>query len=286
MTPRKQTLNMLYRQFTLFYEADSVSIMKDPKNILITGASSGIGAGLANHYAAPGISLALSGRNAERLKQIADQCRSKGAEVETALVDVTNQEAMSQWIKGLAEGAPLDLVFANAGISGGTGGVMDGEPVDQARQIFDVNLGGVLNTIGPALEAMKPRKCGQIAIISSLAGFRGWPSAPAYSASKGAVRFYGEAMRGALRKAGIQVNVICPGFVTSRITDANDFHMPMKMSAEKAARIIAAGLAKDKGRICFPWPTFFVSWFISVLPDCIAQKILARAPAKGAIKKS
>lgn len=259
--------------------------MKNPKTILITGASSGIGEALAKHYAAKDIVLALSGRHSERLQEVAEQCRYKGATVETALVDVTDKAAMMQWMTGLAEESPIDLVIANAGISGGTGGVMNGEPMDQARQIFDINLGGVLNTIEPAVEVMTQQKSGQIAIISSLAGFRGWPSAPAYSASKGAVRFYGEALRGSLKETGIEVNVICPGFVTSRMTDANDFHMPMKMSAEKAAGIIATGLAKNKGRICFPWPTFFVSWFIGILPDFVAQKILSRVPAKGAIKE-
>ena len=121
---------------------------------------------------------------------------------------------------------------------------------------------------------------GQIAIVSSLAGFRGWSSSPAYSASKGCVRFYGEAMRGALKDSNIHISVICPGFVTSRITDANDFPMPFKMSAEKAATIIAKGLAKNKGRICFPWPMYFICWLIGILPDCLAQRLLSKTPHK------
>jgi short-subunit dehydrogenase len=126
---------------------------------------------------------------------------------------------------------------------------------------------------------------GQIAIISSLAGYRGWPTAPAYSASKGAVRFYGEALRGSLRNTGIEVNVICPGFVKSRMTDANDFHMPMIMSASNAAQIIAKGLEKNKGRISFPFLPHCIAWFVGILPDALAQKILAKAPAKPALKE-
>lgn len=255
--------------------------MKDPKNILITGASSGIGEALAKHYANSGTALYLSGRNAERLQEVGDACRTKGAKVETALVDVSDKEAMAEWIHGIED---LDLVIANAGISGGTGGRLDGEPISAARRIFDVNVIGVFNTVEPALGLMQRQgKAGQIAIVSSLAGFRGWPSAPAYSASKGAVRFYGEALRGALRHINIQVNVICPGFVTSRITDKNDFPMPFKMSAERAAKIIAKGLVKNKGRICFPWPMHLITWFIGILPDCVAQKLLARAPSKSAL---
>jgi short-subunit dehydrogenase len=253
--------------------------MKNPKNILITGASSGIGAALALHYAVSGITLYLNGRNKDRLINIADQCRILGAVVETSLANVRDQKAMEQWIAGLT----LDLVIANAGISGGTGGRVNGEPVAEARAIFDVNVNGVFNTIEPSLKIMSAQeRGGQIALVSSLAGFRGWPSSPAYSASKGAVRFYGEALRGALKDTNIKVNVICPGFVTSRITDQNDFPMPFKMEAVKAAGIIARGLSKNKGRICFPLPMHFISWFIGILPDAFAQKILAKAPAKSA----
>ena len=257
--------------------------MKNPKHILITGASSGIGQALAAYYAQKSIYLYLTGRNQERLESVRQICEDQGAQVDACCIDVADKEAMAQWMETLP---PLDLVIANAGISGGTGGANLGEPAEQVRRILDVNITGVLNTIEPALHKMQnldnPR--GQIAVVSSLAGFRGYPSAPAYSASKGAVRFYGEAMRGAYAKTGIEFNVVCPGFVTSRITDANDFPMPFKMEASKAAQIIAKGLAKNKGRIVFPWPMHFMAWFIGILPDGLAQKILANAPAKSAIK--
>ena len=257
-----------------------------PKHILITGASSGIGAALAVYYSSRGAHLYLNGRNEERLKSVAKKCRNQGAEVTFSLVNVTERHAMAEWIAKSAENEGLDLVIANAGISGGTGGRAEGEPVAEARAIFDVNVNGVFNTVEPSLKVMSGQNDGgQIAIVSSLAGFRGWPSSPAYSASKGAVRFYGEALRGALKNTKIKVNVICPGFVTSRITDQNDFPMPFKMKASKAAKIIASGLEKNKGRICFPWPMYLISWFIGILPDVLAQKVLAKAPHKSAIIK-
>lgn len=258
--------------------------MENPKSILITGGSSGLGAAMALYYAAPDVTLFLSGRNATRLKEIADLCRAKEANVVTALVDVTNKDTMENWIIQSDEDKPLDLVIANAGISGGTAGRLDGEPIDEARKIFDVNVTGVFNTVEPALKIFKDvHQEKQIAIVSSLAGFRGWPSAPAYSASKGAVRFYGEALRGALSKTNIQINVICPGFVKTRLTDKNDFPMPFLMTDDRAAKIMAEGLAKNKGRICFPLPMHFMSWFIGIMPDSLAQKILAFSPSKSAL---
>lgn len=257
--------------------------MKNPQSILITGASSGIGAALAFAYAQEGVVLYLSGRDQKRLDVVADQCCRLGASVNAVVLNVTDKKAMMDWIQAADAQSTLDIIVANAGISGGTG-AMAGEPISQARQIFDINLNGVLNTVEPILDKMIERGAGQIVFISSLAGYRGWPTAPAYSASKGAVRFYGEALRGALKETGVKVSVVCPGFVTSRITDANDFKMPMKMEADQAAHIIKTGLEKNKGRIIFPWPVAFVSWFLSILPDALAQLILAKFPAKPALK--
>lgn len=255
-------------------------IPKRPTSILITGASSGIGQALALHYAAEGVFLALSGRDEDRLVAVANGCRALGAEVDIAVLDVTDRGMMDDWITEVDDAHPIDLVVANAGISGGTGGLTSGEPIEQSRVIFDVNLIGVLNTMGPILPRMINRGAGQIALMASLAAFRGFPGAPAYSASKGAVRFYGEAMRGAVRHTGVKINVICPGFVRSRITAANDFPMPFLMDSDKAAKIIANDLARDKGRIAFPWPVHLSSWMLSVLPDALSQMLLCRLPAK------
>ena len=190
--------------FTLYRQNDSVFAMLYPRNILITGGSSGIGEALALYYAASGVFLALSGRNNDRLNAIAKKCEAKGAIVKAALVDVTDYNAMKEWIEDVDHHCPLDLVIANAGISGGTAGLDKGEEISQIQNIFSVNVDGVFHTIEPALKKMSERNAGQIAIVSSLAGFRGWPGAPAYSASKGAVRFYGEALRGALKDTNIK----------------------------------------------------------------------------------
>ncbi|MDD9876277.1 MAG: SDR family NAD(P)-dependent oxidoreductase [Magnetovibrio sp.] len=251
-----------------------------PTRIVITGASSGIGEALALAYAEPGVALFLSGRDAARLEAVAERCRGAGATVRADTVDVTDRARMAGWIGDIGGAGGLDLVVANAGISGGSGGI-GGEDEEQVRDIFAVNLAGVLNTVLPVLPVMQRQGGGQIAIMSSLAGFRGLPSAPAYAASKAAVLAYGDALRVEQADRGIGVSVICPGFVVSRITDANDFPMPFLMEAGKAAQIIKRGLAKGRRRIAFPWPMRLAVWLLAALPVALTDPVLARSPRKG-----
>ncbi len=260
--------------------------MQTPRNILITGASSGIGEALAVHYAAPGIYLALSGRDQSRLRNVAEQCRQRGAAVEENIISVTDRDAMRVWIADTDQRHPLDLVIANAGISGGTGS--GGEAEEQVREIFDVNITGVLNTVLPVLPMMQKRNRGQVALMASLASFSGWPGAPAYGASKGCVRLYGEALRGALRGSGVRVSVICPGFVESRMTAVNQYKMPFLLNSSRAAAIIARGLSRNRGRIFFPWPSVILAALIACLPLSINHLILTRLPKKPSrdLKKS
>ncbi len=256
--------------------------MRNPRSIIITGASSGIGAALAREYAAPQRTLFLGGRNEARLADVAADCAAQGAVVETAAIDVVDSEAVAQWIVGADERAPLDLVIANAGVSAGTGTA--GEPLDQAQRIMAINVDGVINTVHPALErfARRPHagRKGQIAIMSSLASFRGFAGAPAYCASKAAVRNYGEGLRNAHAGAGIAVSVICPGFVRSAMTEQNNFPMPFLMEADRAARIIRRGLARDRGRIAFPWQMYGAAWLIQALPLWTTDRFMRGLPAK------
>jgi short-subunit dehydrogenase len=247
-----------------------------PRSILITGASNGIGAALAIDYAASGIFLALTGRNAERLEAVARQCRERGAGVQTAAIDVTDGPALQAWIGAVDDEHPLDLVVANAGISAGT--ASSAEDLKKVREIFAVNVNGLLDTIEPAMSRMRPRRKGQLALVSSIAGFRGLPGTAAYAASKAAVRSYGEGLRGLLWEDGIGVSVVCPGYVVSGMTAVNTFPMPFIMSAERAARIIRRGLARDKARIAFPWPMYFAVWLLGTLPPAWTDPILRRLP--------
>jgi short-subunit dehydrogenase len=269
--------------------------LDDPRSILITGASSGIGAALARAYAAPGRRLVLGGRNADRLAAVAADCEATGATVESLVIDVTDRAAMQAWIEGAYATGPVELVIANAGISGGTGGTHSddrdappGESQAQVESIFAVNIAGVVNTVFPSLAEMQklPREegrlRGQVALMSSLAGFRGLPGAPAYGASKACVRSLGEGLRGRAARHGIAVSVICPGFVKSPMTDVNPYPMPFLMPAEKAARIIMRKLARNRGRICFPWRLWALVWLLSVLPVCLTDPLVSGMPEKPA----
>lgn len=250
-----------------------------PRSILITGASSGIGAALAAEYAAPDTCLALGGRDQGRLAEVAEACRAAGASAHTTAIDVCDQDAMAGWIAKADADAPLDLVIANAGLSAGTGG--GGESDTQTRRIFAVNVDGVVNTVLPAIAALRARRRpGQIAIMASLAAFRGFPGAPAYCASKAAVRVWGEALRGHLHGEGIVVSVICPGYIRTPMTAVNTFHMPLLMDADRAARIVRRGLARGRARIAFPWRFYAMVRLIAALPPAWSDPLLRGLPAK------
>jgi len=249
------------------------------RSILITGASSGIGEALARLWAAPGVTLTLSGRDTARLGLVAEACRRAGATVAPAAVDVTDWAGIAKWIAESDDADPLDLVVANAGIGGGTGGA--GEDEEQVRAIFAVNVDGVLNTVLPVIPRMRARRRGQIAIVSSLAGFIAVPGAPAYCASKFAVRAWGEGLRGWLAEDGVGVSVVCPGYVTTRMTEKNEFPMPLLMTADKAAGIIAHGIARNRGRIVFPWPLYALIRLVMAIPNAWLEPLMRRLPRKG-----
>ena len=248
-----------------------------PKSIFITGASSGLGKALALDYAQKGITLHLCGRNKERLLQVAGACTDKGAIIYTYQFDTTDADKAQKAIQKANQTKALDLVIANAGISGGVLGT--DESALSTRQIMQTNVFGTLNTVLPAIEVMNKRG-GQIALIASLAGYRGMGSCPAYSASKSCVKAFGEALRGQGKYKKLHFTTICPGFIETPLTDKNQFYMPFLMKADKAARIIHKRLEKAPALIAFPWIMAFGAWVGSILPGWIARPIFAALPKK------
>ena len=246
---------------------------KKLKSILITGASSGIGAALAKEYASPGVKLVLIGRQPRRLKITQDTCLRLGATVFVAISDVTDKNAME---KIFDDFGPFHIVIANAGISSSKEQNME----QNTREIFSVNIDGVANTVLPAILRMQEQGGGNIGIVSSIAGFRGLPSAPAYSASKAASKVWGEGLRSRYASKNIVISVICPGFVETPMTDKNDFFMPWKISSSLAAKSIRQGMDRGQSLIIFPWQMALVINLIKFVPRPVVDWIFQKLPRK------
>lgn len=249
-------------------------------NVAITGASSGIGEALAKEYAQTGSEcLFLSGRNAERLEAVAAACRVAGARVETRILDVADAQVVRDWLMACDAKAPIEVVFSNAGV--GTGR----EDEVNVRRTFATNVDGNLNVVLPTIELFRgsvERRRKQIVITASIAGYAPLATCPAYAATKACMKSWGLSLRGMLKREGIQVNVLCPGFVRSRITDRNTCPMPFFMEADKAARIIRMRVERNVGLIAFPWPMRLATWFLSILPWRLAEFIAGLLPEKNA----
>ena len=256
------------------------------RNILITGASSGIGMAVAIRLAELGAEhIYFCGRNPERVsetqRRLSGVSKWKG-ESHPQILDVCDKESVREWIRSCDAATPLDLVWANAGIS--TGGREDDE--NAVRAVFDCNVTGVLNTVYPAIERYRmksvSRVAKRIAITSSLTGYHGLPQCPAYSASKAAVKALGAALRGRLKREGISVTTFCPGFVRSRITDQNTCPMPFFWEAEDAARLMCRGILHGKGLVTFPWQMRFGMWLLASMPEVLSEKLFSGLPEKTA----
>lgn len=243
------------------------------RRILITGATSAIGSALADYYACAGVELVLHGRNEAILDQVADRCRRAGARVATQRLDLRELDALHQW---LSESEAFDLVIVNAGMNTHVGPHGEPEPWPECEALLDLNVKATMRLVQSVLPAMRRRGTGQIALLSSLAAYFGLPSTPSYSASKAAVKAYGEALRGWLAPEGIRVNVIMPGYVRSPMCDDMPGPKPFLWSPERAARVIGRGLARDKARISFPFPLNLGCWFLAVLPARLSVYILGK----------
>jgi short-subunit dehydrogenase len=247
-----------------------------PRSILITGASSGIGRALALVYARQGVSLSLIGRDRERLEDVAAAARAQGAEVSLGQLDVRDQDAMAEWIKAADARSPFDLVIANAGITTGLAPGDIAEDPQAVRAIIGVNLIGVLNTVEPLIAPMCGRGAGQIAFIGSIAGLRGLPYAPSYCATKAAVHAYSESLRGRIEASGVRVSLIIPGFVKTPLNDSIDAIKPLEMTGTEAALLIQRGLERGRAVIAFPRSLYLLARVSRILPIRLVDKVMAR----------
>lgn len=225
--------------------------------IWIMGASDGIGAALARHYAAKGAQLILSARRAGALQEVAADC--PGAQIVTA--DVADRGSLLAAAQTIAEGGPLDRAITLAALYA-PGKAMEADPEDAAR-IVTVNLTGTLHFAQIAQPLL--RSGGQLVLTGSVAGYVGLPQGQIYSATKAGVINLAETLRAEL--AGqTDVRLISPGFVHSRMTARNDFDMPFIIPPERAATAIAAGLDRRGFEVHFPWQLSRALKLLSLLP--------------------
>jgi short-subunit dehydrogenase len=219
------------------------------KHIVITGANSGLGRGLALAYAKGGAHLYLIARNEQRLAQVVTDCQQAGAaNVLSQAIDVRDAEALQTCLSAWDDAHPIDCVIANAGIG-------NNRQTDAAKdkEVFDINLYGVLNSIHPLMPRFRERRHGQLVLMSSLASYVGLKDIAAYSGSKAAVRVYGEALRATLAPDNVGVSVICPGFVETPLTTGKKLPRWLFYPMDKSVAVMQKGIAKNRGVIRFPW---------------------------------
>ena len=259
--------------------------MKFPHQVVaITGASTGIGAELAVQLGALGCKLGLMARRKEVLEQVASKVEDAGGTAMVLPCDVGEYSQVEQAIKqfGHAHG-PIDCMIANAGI---------GEPVERLKfsheataKIFKVNMLGMTNALYAALPAMLKRMRGHLVGVASLASYQGMPEDAGYSASKAAQRIHLEGMRIELRGTGVDVTTICPGFIRTPMTDANEFDMPFLIEVDVATRKIILAIARRKRVYNFPWQLW---WMIKLglhTPRWLYDAAIARGTSKASSAK-
>jgi short-subunit dehydrogenase len=245
--------------------------------VFISGASSGLGAALAVYYARQGATLGLVARRADALETVRGQLATTSVAYVADVADLAAMRAAaSDFIA--RHGAP-DIVIANAGISVGTSGA-ETEDLPVLERVLRTNVVGLAATLTPFVGPMRERSSGILAGIASIAGFRGLPGAGAYSASKAAAIRWLESLRVELRGTGVAVVTICPGYIDTPMTRANQYRMPFLLSASEGARRIARAIEERRALALIPWQIALVGYCLRRLPNWLFDALAARAPRK------
>ena len=237
--------------------------------ILITGASSGLGAELARQYASKENSLILLARRADKLYSLRKELYEKCQNIDVIVTDVTEFETLQEKLKPIEN---LDMVILNAGISLGHGKEIT--PIADFKKLYDVNVlsaHAVLEVILPKFEA---QGSGKVIFISSLASLISVPSSKVYSSSKRALNAYAEGIRFKYKPKGIKVITILPGFIKSELTDKNKFKMPFLLETDEGVKRIKNAIDKGKEFYAFPFRFYLIIKIFNILPNFLREKIV------------
>lgn len=245
------------------------------KVVLITGASSGIGRGLALEIAARGGHLALVARREDLLNEIVDEATKLNVKAVFATADVRDakavREAADRFRKELG---PIDVLIANAGI--GTSDHALRLTPEHAANVIGINVLGAVNSVAAVLPEMVERKQGRLVAISSLAAYRGLAKSAAYCASKAALSAYFESLRIDLRHTGVGVTIIHPGFIKTALTSGREAKMPYLMELKDGVKRIVSAIEKEKKIYAFPWQLATIVRASMLMPPSMYDWIAAR----------
>jgi short-subunit dehydrogenase len=242
---------------------------------VVTGASSGLGAEMARQLARAGFKVGLTARRLEELEEVAHSILAEGGTACVADADATDPEGIRAAFREIASKlGPVDLLVANAGVGLGTSAQeFSGETFDR---MIRVNLSSVGYAIEAVLPSMIRRRRGQIVGISSLAAFRGFPGSAGYCSTKAGLTALLEGLRPELRRLGVSVTTVHPGYVRTPMTARQANHQPLIMDVEPAVRIILRGVAAGRTRVDFPWRMAALLHLVRLLPDSLYDRLAAR----------
>jgi short-subunit dehydrogenase len=243
--------------------------------VWITGASSGLGEELARQYARAGHEVCVSARGSDALNALEESCRLMQGNIHVFPLDITDMEQVEVCFAELSTkvGVP-DLAVLNAGTH--TENPVKDFDRDVYERLMNINFMGTVNCLQALIPVFIGRERGDIAVVSSVAGYRGLPKASAYGASKAALINMCEALQPELAVSGIKLRLVNPGFVRTPLTDQNEFDMPFLMEVDAAASRMISGLAKDGFEITFPRRFTWMLKVLRILPYALYLRLTSK----------